>query len=97
MNSSGLYTRKQPFTLIELLVVMVIIAILAASPQTAYPLSFAGGHMEAFKFLCGDTLSWEPSQPKPEEISRDGTPNQDLINLRNAAYRDLPQATLGFA
>jgi len=54
--------------------------------KTAYPLSFADGHSEAFKFLCGDTLSWEPPQPNPAEISSDGTPNQDLINLRNAAY-----------
>ena len=54
--------------------------------KTAYPLSFADGHTEAFKFLCPDTLSWEPPQPDPAEISSDGTPNQDLINLRNAAY-----------
>jgi prepilin-type N-terminal cleavage/methylation domain-containing protein len=54
--------------------------------KTVYPLSFADGHTEAFKFLCQDTLSWEPPQPHPEEKSSDGTPNQDLINLRNAAY-----------
>ncbi len=54
--------------------------------KTAYPLSFADGHTEAFKFLCPDTLSWEPPQPHPEEISSDGTINQDIINLRNAAY-----------
>jgi prepilin-type N-terminal cleavage/methylation domain-containing protein len=54
--------------------------------RTAYPLSFADGHAEAFKFLCGDTLSWQPPQPKPAATSSDGTPNQDLINLRNAAY-----------
>lgn len=54
--------------------------------KTAYPLSFADGHVEAFKFLCGDTLSWECAQPGPAEISSDGTINQDIINLRNAAY-----------
>ena len=54
--------------------------------KTAYPLSFADGHTEAFKLLCPDTISWNPSKPSPPEISSDGTPNQDLINLRNAAY-----------
>ena len=54
--------------------------------KTAYPLSFADGHTEAFKFLCQDTLSWEPPQPSPPEISSDGTINQDIINLRNAAW-----------
>jgi prepilin-type N-terminal cleavage/methylation domain-containing protein len=54
--------------------------------KTAYPLSFADGHTEAFKLLCQDTISWNPSKPGPPEISSDGTPNQDLINLRNAAY-----------
>jgi prepilin-type N-terminal cleavage/methylation domain-containing protein len=54
--------------------------------KTAYPLSFADGHSEAFKFLCQDTLSWKPPEPNPAEISSDGTPNEDLINLRNAAY-----------
>ncbi len=54
--------------------------------KTAYPLSFADGHTEAFKLMCPDTLSWNPSKPSPPEISSDGTPNQDLINLRNAAY-----------
>jgi len=56
------------------------------SHKTAYPLSFADGHSEVFKLLCQDTMSWNPSQPGPPEISSDGTPNQDLINLRNAAY-----------
>ena len=54
--------------------------------KTAYPLSFADGHTEAFKFLCGDTLFWEPPQPSPPEISSNGTINQDIINLRNAAW-----------
>jgi prepilin-type N-terminal cleavage/methylation domain-containing protein len=54
--------------------------------KTVYPLSFADGHAEAFKFLCRDTISWKPSCPNPEEVSSDGKPNQDLINLRNAAY-----------
>lgn len=56
--------------------------------KTAYPLSFADGHAEAFKLLCRDTINWNPSLPYPPEISSDGTPNQDLINLRNAAYID---------
>jgi prepilin-type N-terminal cleavage/methylation domain-containing protein len=55
------------------------------SHKTAYPLSFADGHTEAFKFLCPDTLSWEPPRPDPAEISSDGTINQDIINLRAAA------------
>jgi len=54
--------------------------------KTAYPLSFADGHTEAFKFLCPDTIAWEPTRPNPAEFSSDGTPNQDVINLRNAAY-----------
>jgi prepilin-type N-terminal cleavage/methylation domain-containing protein len=54
--------------------------------RPSYPLSFADGHVEAFKFLCKDTLSWNPSLPYPQETSTDGTPNQDIINLRNAAY-----------
>ena len=54
--------------------------------KPSYPLSFADGHVEAFKFLCPDTLSWTPADPYPAEISSDGTPNQDLVNLRNAAY-----------
>ena len=54
--------------------------------KTAYPLSFADGHSEAFKFLCSETLNWQPSDPNPPEISSDGTTNQDIINLRNAAY-----------
>jgi prepilin-type N-terminal cleavage/methylation domain-containing protein len=58
----------------------------SSSHRTAYPLSFADGHVEAFKFLCRDTLSWDPSRPSPPEISSDGTINQDIINLRNAAY-----------
>jgi len=56
------------------------------SHKTAYPLSFADGHTEAFKLLCADTLTWNPYKPSPPEISSDGTPNQDLINLRNTAY-----------
>jgi prepilin-type N-terminal cleavage/methylation domain-containing protein len=54
--------------------------------KTIYPLSFADGHVEAFKFLCQDTLSWTAPNPLPQEISSDGTTNQDIINLRNAAY-----------
>lgn len=38
--------------------------------KSTYPLSFADGHTEAFKFLCPNT---DPD-------------NQDAINLRNAAY-----------
>ncbi len=40
------------------------------SHKTAYPLSFADGHVETFKFL----------------YANDGTANEDAINLRNAAY-----------
>jgi prepilin-type N-terminal cleavage/methylation domain-containing protein len=54
--------------------------------KAVYPLSFADGHVEAFKFLCPDTLSWTSSDPYPPETSSDGTVNQDIINLRNAAY-----------
>ena len=54
--------------------------------KTAYPLSFADGHTEAFKFLCQDTLSWHPGEENPHDTSSDGTPNRDLVNLRNAAY-----------
>jgi hypothetical protein len=44
--------------------------------KTGYPLSFADGHTEAFKFFSGETT----------EIRSDGTVNPDVINLRNAAY-----------
>jgi hypothetical protein len=44
--------------------------------KTGYPLSFADGHAEAFKFFTHETT----------EISDDGTVNQDVVNLRNAAY-----------
>lgn len=54
--------------------------------RTAYPLSFADGHAESFKICCGDTLAWCPPEPSPTEISSDGTVNQDIINLRQAAY-----------
>jgi prepilin-type N-terminal cleavage/methylation domain-containing protein len=54
--------------------------------KATYPLSFADNHAEAFKFLCKDTISWTPDGPYPQETSTDGTPNQDLINLRDAAY-----------
>jgi len=54
--------------------------------RTVYPLSFADGHAEAFKLLCADTRNWNPSDPSPPAISSDGSPNQDLVNLRNAAY-----------
>ena len=56
------------------------------SHRTAYPLSFADGHAEAFKIWCPDTLAWTPSLPSPPEISSDGTVNQDIINLRTAAW-----------
>jgi prepilin-type N-terminal cleavage/methylation domain-containing protein len=54
--------------------------------KRTYPLSFADGHTEAFKFLCHDTLSWQPDQDNPQELSSDGTVNRDIINLRGAAY-----------
>jgi len=54
--------------------------------KPAYLLSFADGHAEAFKFLCHDTLAWQPGEDNPQEISSGGTPNRDLINLRNAAF-----------
>ena len=54
--------------------------------KTAYPLSFADGHVDAFKLMCADTISWRPGGPYPQDIASDGTPNQDLVNLRNAAY-----------
>ena len=50
--------------------------------KPVYPLSFADGHCETFKFLCQDTLSWQPPQPHPSAICSDGTTNRDLINLR---------------
>ena len=53
---------------------------------TTCPMSFADGHAEPFKLLCPDTMFWDPSKPDPPEISSGGTVNQDLINLRNAAY-----------
>jgi prepilin-type N-terminal cleavage/methylation domain-containing protein len=54
--------------------------------KATYPLSFADGHVEAFKFLCKDTLAWTPAGPYPQETSTDGSINQDLVNLRDAAY-----------
>ena len=54
--------------------------------KTAYPLSFADGHAEAFRLLCADTLAWQLGYPYPQDISSDGTPNQDMVNLRNATY-----------
>jgi prepilin-type N-terminal cleavage/methylation domain-containing protein len=54
--------------------------------KTAYPLSFADGHAEAFKFVCPETLTWDPSQGELPEITDNGTVNQDVINIRNAAY-----------
>jgi len=54
--------------------------------KTAYPLAFADGHSESFKFLCRDTMNWVPGLQNPPETSSDGTINQDIINLRNAAY-----------
>jgi hypothetical protein len=54
--------------------------------KPSYPLSFADGHAETIKLLCKDTLSWTATDPFPEETSTDGTINQDLVNLRNAAY-----------
>jgi prepilin-type N-terminal cleavage/methylation domain-containing protein len=58
----------------------------ARAHKRTYPLSFADGHTEAFKFLCRDTMSWQPGNANPEEISSDGTVNRDIIKLRNAAY-----------
>lgn len=54
--------------------------------RTSYPISFADGHVETFKILCHDTLAWTPGGGQPQETSTDGTVNQDIINLRNAAY-----------
>lgn len=54
--------------------------------KPVYPLSFADGHAESFKIMCGDTLAWRQGDAYPPEISSDGTVNQDVINLRNAAY-----------
>jgi prepilin-type N-terminal cleavage/methylation domain-containing protein/prepilin-type processing-associated H-X9-DG protein len=54
----------------------------------AYPVSFADGHVEAYKILCRDTLDWNPRKCLPPEVASDGSPNRDLANLRNAAYHD---------
>ena len=54
--------------------------------KTTYPLSFVDGHVDAFKFLCGDTKTWTATDAYPQETASDGSINQDLINLRNAAY-----------
>jgi len=54
--------------------------------KTSYPLSFADGHAESFRLVSADTRSWTPSGPNPPEITADGTPNGDLVNLRNAAH-----------
>jgi prepilin-type N-terminal cleavage/methylation domain-containing protein len=54
--------------------------------KTAYPLSFADGHADALKLVCRDTIAWQPGDPNPQDTSSDGTQNQDLVNLRNAAY-----------
>ncbi len=54
--------------------------------KKSYPLSFADGHTEFFKLVCPDTLAWAPGMSRPQEISSDGTVNQDLIDLRNVAY-----------
>ena len=37
------------------------------SHKTAYPLSFADGHSEAFKLLCQDTMSWDLPNPAPRK------------------------------
>ena len=49
-------------------------------------LSFADGHVEASKFLCGDTLAWNPTKPNLPEIASGGMTNQDVVKLRTAAY-----------
>jgi prepilin-type N-terminal cleavage/methylation domain-containing protein len=54
--------------------------------KPTYPLSFADGHTEAFKFMCQDTLAWQPGQENPQDRAIDGTPNQDLLKLRSTAY-----------
>ncbi|HXT13767.1 MAG TPA: prepilin-type N-terminal cleavage/methylation domain-containing protein [Candidatus Angelobacter sp.] len=54
--------------------------------KKSYPLGFADGHVEFIKLLCPDTLNWTHDDPRPQEISSDGTVNQDLINLRSVAY-----------
>jgi prepilin-type N-terminal cleavage/methylation domain-containing protein/prepilin-type processing-associated H-X9-DG protein len=54
--------------------------------RNSCPWSFADGHAEALKLVCADTINWKLSDPSPPEISSDGKPNQDLVNLRNAAY-----------
>ena len=54
--------------------------------KKSYPLCFADGHTEFIKILCPDTLAWTPDRPRPQEISSDGSVNQDIINLRNLAY-----------
>ena len=51
-----------------------------------YLLSFADGHVEASKFMCADTLAWNPSKPRLPEIITGGATNQDLVNIRNEAY-----------
>jgi len=51
-----------------------------------YILSFADGHVEASKFLCNDTVEWNPSKARLPEIASDGTTNQDLVKLRSEAY-----------
>ncbi len=54
--------------------------------KTVYPLSFADGHVDSFKFLCADTLDWQAPQPMPQAAASDGSTNRDLVNLQNAAY-----------
>ena len=46
--------------------------------KTAYPLSFADGHVEAFRFMSQDTQGGV--------LASGVTPNQDVIQLKNAAY-----------
>lgn len=51
-----------------------------------YMLAFGDGHVEASRFLCKDTLGWNPSKLNLPEIASDGTTNQDVVKLRTAAY-----------
>ena len=47
--------------------------------KTAYPLSFADGHTEAFKFLCRDTLvlGAAPRQPSGNIQRRNAQPGHN--------------------